>query len=238
MQINGQGVQGSAARWPNRPPVSPQGKSSRSLKGLQDVGSKNRYFPVDRVHPGNTLFRTTPFKIDSMVLFCIVILMHAAALYLFTRVTDVKMPSVSVPLTVSFTLVEPAQEEKPVIKPRPPRPRALSEQAPAPDVRQPVEESTPQVIPPQFDVAHLNNPAPDYPLLSKRLREQGEVILRVYVTPEGKAAQVEVHASSGYPRLDSAAKAAVERWKFLPARQGDVSVGAWALVPIQYILKS
>jgi periplasmic protein TonB len=237
MQVNGQDVQGSTARWSNRPPVSPHAKPSRARKNLQDVSSKNRYFHVDNYRSGNTFFSASLFKIDSIVLFCIVILMHAAALYLFTRITDVKMPSISVPLTVSFTLAEPAQE-KPVIKPRPPKTQALPEQAPVQNVRQPIEESTPQIIPPQFDVAHLNNPVPDYPLLSKRLLEQGEVILRVYVTPEGKAGQVEVHTSSGYPRLDSAAKAAVERWKFLPARQGDVSVGAWALVPIQYILKS
>lgn len=151
-----------------------------------------------------------------------------------TQKADIRMPAVSVPLQISFALSEPVQE-KPRIKPKPePRPQALAEE-PAP-VEKPPEESQPRVTQPEYRVAHLNNPAPDYPALSRRLREQGDVILRVYVTPEGAPGEIQLHTSSGHQRLDRAAQEAVERWKFVPARRGEDPVGAWVLVTINYVL--
>lgn len=91
---------------------------------------------------------------------------------------------------------------------------------------------------PRFDAAYLNNPAPTYPPLSRRLREQGSVLIRVYVDPNGEPAQVEVRQSSGHHRLDAAAEAAIKRWRFVPARRGAEPVGAWVLVPIAFKLRS
>lgn len=88
----------------------------------------------------------------------------------------------------------------------------------------------------RFDADYLRNPAPAYPPLARRLREEGKVILRVFVTPEGAAGQVELRSSSGFPRLDQAAREAVSRWKFVPARRGDESIGAWVLIPVVFNL--
>ena len=93
------------------------------------------------------------------------------------------------------------------------------------------------VVAPRFDAAYLNNPEPDYPTLSKRLGEEGRVLLRVLVTPEGLADQVEVRQSSGHTRLDQAALATVRRWRFTPARQGEERVPAWVLVPLSFQLE-
>ena len=38
-------------------------------------------------------------------------------------------------------------------------------------------------------------------------------------------------------RLDRAAQEAVTRWRFVPARRGDVAVEAWVLVPIVFKLQ-
>jgi protein TonB len=92
------------------------------------------------------------------------------------------------------------------------------------------------IVPPRFDAAYLNNPDPEYPRLARRLGEQGKVLLRVYVSVTGAAEQVEIRTSSGSPRLDAAAKAAVERWRFVPARQGDEPIAAWVEVPISFVL--
>ncbi len=46
---------------------------------------------------------------------------------------------------------------------------------------------------------------PDYPALSRKLGEEGEVLLSVRVAPDGKAREVIMKSSSGYERLDSAA---------------------------------
>lgn len=94
------------------------------------------------------------------------------------------------------------------------------------------------VTEPRFDAAYLNNPTPAYPPLSRRLSEQGRVLMRVYVDPQGAPAQVELRQSSGHPRLDSAAEAAVRHWRFVPARQGSDAIGAWVLVPISFSLRS
>lgn len=93
------------------------------------------------------------------------------------------------------------------------------------------------VQPPRFDAEYLDNPKPAYPALSRRLSEQGRVLLRVHVDAEGRAVEVEVQTSSGHARLDDAALAAVRRWKFVPARRGTEPVAAWVRVPIEFTLK-
>lgn len=96
----------------------------------------------------------------------------------------------------------------------------------------------PTTSPPRFDADYLKNPAPTYPPLSRRLHEEGALVLRVWVEPTGRPGQIEVKTSSGSPRLDHAAQEAVWRWHFLPARHGNEVVGAWVLVPITFVLKA
>lgn len=91
---------------------------------------------------------------------------------------------------------------------------------------------------PVYDAAYLNNPAPAYPAPSRRLREQGQVVLRVLVNSEGRAEQVEVRNGSGFARLDDSAREAVTRWRFVPARRGEQPVPAWVLVPLTFRLNA
>jgi protein TonB len=93
------------------------------------------------------------------------------------------------------------------------------------------------VTPPDFGASYLRNPAPAYPLASRRLREQGRVLLRVYVTAQGEPEQVRVHESSGHARLDEAARDAVGRWRFVPAKQGTRALAAWVIVPVRFALE-
>ena len=111
--------------------------------------------------------------------------------------------------------------------------------APAPAVAAaPVREAAPAALTAaRFDAAYLNNPAPAYPMLSRRLREEGEVMLRVLVAADGQPKRIEVRTGSGSERLDRAAEDAVARWRFVPARRGDTAVEAWVLVPIVFKLK-
>ena len=84
---------------------------------------------------------------------------------------------------------------------------------------------------------YLRNPKPVYPNLSRRLSEQGTVLLRVFITVAGDAARIELKESSGFPRLDHAALDAVQSWKFVPAKRGEQPVAAWVVVPIKFSLK-
>lgn len=96
---------------------------------------------------------------------------------------------------------------------------------------------TPAFVPARFDAGYLQNPAPIYPSISRRLGEEGRVMLRVFVETNGLPSQVEIKNGSGSSRLDQAAREAVLRWKFIPARQGSDAVAAWVLVPIMFNLR-
>ncbi len=75
------------------------------------------------------------------------------------------------------------------------------------------------VVPPRPDAAVRNKP-PRYPADAVRRRAEGTVGLRVHVTELGLPAWVEVIESSGDGSLDRAARDAVARWRFQPARDG------------------
>lgn len=108
---------------------------------------------------------------------------------------------------------------------------AIASAAPAAEARHEVElEETPA----RFDAAYLNNPQPVYPAMSRRLKETGEVLLRVRVEASGRPGAVEIFRSSGYERLDQAAREAVLKWVFIPARRGEQAVAAWVRVPVNF----
>jgi protein TonB len=138
-------------------------------------------------------------------------------------------------------IVAPAEAPSPMVAPAPPPepPKPVEESAPAVSAAPaaPAVAPAPPIIPPNFNADYLHNPAPVYPPVSRRLGEQGRVVLRVLVTADGKAERVEVRTSSGSPRLDAVALETVRRWKFVPARQGDRPLAAWVLVPISFRLE-
>lgn len=94
-----------------------------------------------------------------------------------------------------------------------------------------------EYIAPDFSAGYLSNPKPAYPALSRRLREQGLVRLRVHVTEEGRANEITLQESSGFDRLDKAALDAVKRWQFRPARRSGTPVAGWVLVPLKFELE-
>jgi protein TonB len=83
-----------------------------------------------------------------------------------------------------------------------------------------------------------SNQKPIYPNMSKRLGEQGTVVLRVLVKADGSAGEVEVKSSSNYSRLDQAAIDAVKTWRFNPAKIDGKAIDEWYQVPIPFKLQS
>jgi protein TonB len=94
------------------------------------------------------------------------------------------------------------------------------------------------VIPEMSQVAYLVQPAPHYPPESRRIREQGLVMLRVLIDASGHATAVEIYKSSGHPRLDEAARAAVARAVFKPYMDGGTARAAAAFVPVEFTLRA
>lgn len=90
---------------------------------------------------------------------------------------------------------------------------------------------------PSSSADYLNNPRPAYPPLSKRLGEEGKVVLRVLIEADGSASKAEIRSSSGYDRLDQAALQTVLRWRYLPGKRNGVAEAMWFNVPINFVLE-
>ncbi|MDR1424158.1 MAG: TonB family protein [Azoarcus sp.] len=93
-------------------------------------------------------------------------------------------------------------------------------------------------VAPDFNANYLGNPEPEYPALSIRLREEGVVRLRVFVTVDGRAGEVNLYRSSGFARLDKTAIESVARWRFRPAQRGGKPVADWVVVPVRFHLQN
>jgi protein TonB len=89
---------------------------------------------------------------------------------------------------------------------------------------------------PSSDASYLNNPAPTYPPLSRRLGEQGKVVIHVLIGKEGQARQAEVTVSSGFDRLDQAALQTVLGWRYAPGTRDGLAQDMWFNVPVNFKL--
>lgn len=212
-----------------------------------------------------TLSRPSPFQRSGLL--TAVIGLHAGIFLLLLAAKTVAPQIMEIPLVVDLFepqeikkehVAKPLPMNKPVpVKlPQPPAPKtpapvleATQSNVPAPAaaLAAPAEAkpspSAPSATPAEpvsqarFDVDYLKNPAPPYPPLSRRVGEEGKVVLRVSVNPQGTADNVEIKISSGSQRLDESALKTVRHWKFIPAKRGDVAVQSWVLVPIIFKLE-
>ncbi len=164
----------------------------------------------------------------------------------------VSQPQTSIPPAKVVPVARPAvkPKPKPIVK-SPSRVVAPAEARPLPQASRPaaalpvkaVASTKPSAAPavpirePQYQSATLRNPAPSYPPLSRRFGEQGSVMLRVLVSATGEPLQVELLSSSGYARLDAAARKMVAKWSFIPAQQGQEKIQAWVRVPVVFQLR-
>jgi protein TonB len=143
------------------------------------------------------------------------------------------------------------QAPRPVAKPdpiaAPNAPMGVAEAVPAPVTETPPTPAAPPAplsppAPPRIELpssnaGYLNNPKPTYPAISRRLGEQGKVVLRVFIDAEGSPQQIEIRQSSGYERLDQQALDAVRRWRFVPGKRNGVPEAMWNIVPINFVLE-
>jgi len=81
-----------------------------------------------------------------------------------------------------------------------------------------------------------NNP-PTYPLLAKRRRYEGTVMLDVLVSRSGMVDSIKLAQSSGHQILDRAAIKAVGNWSFHPGKKGGEAQEMWVTIPIRFQLQ-
>ncbi|MBI4988691.1 MAG: energy transducer TonB [Rhodocyclales bacterium] len=128
-------------------------------------------------------------------------------------------------LVANAAAVSPAE---PVAPPPPPAPAI---EAP------PARPAGPVALGSELAVACPERSAPAYPPLSRRLGEEGKVVLRVELDEQGSVSAARVATASGFPRLDEAALAAVKTWRCNPARRDGQPVRAVALQPFKFVLQ-
>lgn len=204
---------------------------------------------------------TAPQRI-SRICTGIVIVAHVLVIYALLYGKSISQPSAPVVMSVRLLPLEALQTKSEIA---PPKPRPMARKPlpiqtptllaapvempaptptaalPTPTFAEPVTAiaMSPASIPtqPRFDATYLDNPKPPYPGISRRLGEQGRVVLRIHVTADGLPQIVQIHTSSGYTRLDDSALETVRRWKFVAAKLGNEPVAATVLVPIIFSLK-
>ena len=85
-------------------------------------------------------------------------------------------------------------------------------------------------------VAFIQAPQPVYPHMSKRMGEQGKVVLRILVNEKGLPSQVSVQSSSGSSRLDEAGRQAGLRALFKPYIEDGRAVSVYVIIPLNFEL--
>ena len=88
---------------------------------------------------------------------------------------------------------------------------------------------------PEIDPKYKRRFQPEYPPTSRRLGEEGSVVLQVLVGADGTVQDGKVQKSSGFPRLDEAAlKHALRAWRFTPGTEDGTPVTTWHSIKVTF----
>lgn len=133
---------------------------------------------------------------------------------------------------------------EPVAPPLPPEPdpvpgpvASAASEASAAVAGAPQMAPGPVTLSSELSVACPELNAPAYPPLSRRLGEEGKLVLRVELDENGRVSVAKVVNSSGFKRLDEAAMDAVKTWRCNPPQRNGQSVKAIALQPFNFVLQ-
>jgi protein TonB len=136
-------------------------------------------------------------------------------------------PEISIDIPVDSgptTAISNVTSERPVAAPPP-------QAAPKPVERQAVK------TPPSTQGRGARITQPEYPPASRRAGEEGTVQLQVFVLDSGRAGEVKVAKSSGFPKLDEAAINEVKRnWRFVPGKEDGKPVSMWHTFAVTFRL--
>jgi periplasmic protein TonB len=193
---------------------------------------------------------TTPRRAG---LFVVVAALHVLIIYgLMVATGVVSQPAFVAPIEAVFIPEATQTEPEPEIKIKPDIEQPVAVDEPVPEVQFEEAVTPPSDIPvpasataiagsqqqgaPAQDLKTANRVDPTYPPASRRAGEQGTVRLKVLVDTSGKASNVAVTQSSGFPRLDQAAMEAVRKWRFVAATDGSNKIQAYTQVAVTFKL--
>lgn len=89
---------------------------------------------------------------------------------------------------------------------------------------------------PYSDAGFFSNPKPPYPAVSRRMNEEGIVLLSVHILADGRVDEVRLKRSSGFSRLDDSAMKTVRHWRYVPAKRNGKPIPYWYAQPIRFSL--
>jgi protein TonB len=127
------------------------------------------------------------------------------------------------------------------LSPAPDAPTGAAEPAPPPTspatLATPAPASPARPAPPVVQLpAYAQGCEPAYPPMSRRMGEQGHVIVRVLIDADGQARRAEIKQSSGFERLDAAARQAVLGCRFAPGTVDGVARTMTRDAPMTFVL--
>ncbi|WEF13258.1 energy transducer TonB [Pectobacterium actinidiae] len=145
---------------------------------------------------------------------------------------------------------------KPVVKPQPVRPKTIAERQPAARSTPEPSPAAPEATPGSLTTASKGNlmqnspgaqpkqvasvgcvvPQPDYPRRAKRLQQEGNVLVRLVISPEGRLIRHDIARSSGYDALDQAAIDAVAQARCTPYRENGQAITVMTVQPVNFRL--
>lgn len=146
------------------------------------------------------------------------------------QILTLNEPASVAPTFVTPPLLSPA----PLAAPAVPIAAVASPPSPPPT---PIPTVPTKIVLPSSDADYLSNPKPPYPHMSKRLNEQGDVKVRVYIGVDGLPKKSELQKTSGFERLDQAALVAVMQWRYVPGKRDGIAEAMWMGTTISYILE-
>lgn len=228
---------------------------------LADASSKVAAVPA--VQPAPMASRYTERRSVNLPVIIAIVLIHAVAITAIMQVRQHIIARKEASLTVVNLTPPPpppaAEEPPPPSQPRIVAPPPLV-QVPLPPVQQvvttPISSPSPTptiAAPPPVAVAvsappstvqsndlstrMLSGKPPRYPIDSRRKHEQGTVLLSLTLGLDGKVSMINIAKSSGFARLDDAARDAVRNWRWAPTIRDGQAVMVRGLVEIPFMLQ-
>ncbi|HEU4625596.1 MAG TPA: TonB family protein [Steroidobacteraceae bacterium] len=194
----------------------------------------------------NGLFQRGPVGLAVIAAHILLIYFVAASLGI------VEMPSIAKPMEAVIIDAPQTEKSEPVkvIKPQFEQPQIETPplEDTIPEIEVPTDEPAPAAItaetspaPPVPETANMKvnrRVDPVYPAASRRAGEEGMGVFRVLVDANGRPQDVTVVSSTGHPRLDEAAIAAILKWTFSPAMQAGQAVQSYTKVQVKFELQN
>lgn len=184
-----------------------------------------------------------------------VIALHAVLLWLIQSGLARQAFTLTQESVVALLLTDAAPPPPPVVAPKTPPPKTLPPpvtQLPtattAPIITTPAVPATSNIAPvapsqstapsaptPSIRTGAAIQPGascakPDYPSASRRLEEEGTVSLKFLIGVDGRVLQAEIEKTSGFPRLDEAARNALSKCQFRPGTIDGKPEQSWASI--------